>query len=169
MNNLTETFSSSAVAFVVGVGAISQTSTIDTPFESHQLVNARTTCVTKQTVSSEVDSEVMVMRLIGDDNYRRLQEISQLTEGWDGYTAQPIPKEVISRTKEILMMLPNGAKIFPTGRSTVQIEYQKNAENYFELEISATEYVLYSVMGEDEYENSVPENEILDKVKAFWV
>lgn len=78
-------------------------------------------------------------------------------------------KEVISRTKELLMMLPEGAKIFPTGRSSVQIEYHKNAENYLELEISAKEYDMYYVMGDDEFEDSITESEIVDRVKAFLV
>ena len=144
-----------------------QTSTIEPPFDSHQLVNTKAVYAAEQTASSGVEKEIMVMRLIGIDNYRRLQEISQLAEGWDGYSAQPIPQEVISRTKELLMLLPGGAKIFPTGRSTVQIEYHKDVDNYFELEISATDYDMYSVLGDDEYEDSVPENEIVDRVKAF--
>lgn len=169
MNNLAFAFSSSAMAFVVGVGTMPQTSTIEPPFDSHQQVNVPTAIAAGQTASSNVEMEIMVLRLIGVDNYRRLQEISQLAEGWDGYSAQPIPQEVISRTKELLMILPEGAKIFPTGRSTVQIEYHKNVENYFELEISATEYAFYSVMGDDEFEDSIPESEIVDKVKAFMV
>ena len=167
MNNLAFAFSSSAMAFVVGVGTMPQTSTIEPPSDSLQLVNAKAVYVAEQTASSEVEMEVMIMRFIGVDNYRRLQEISQFAEGWDGYTAKPIPQEVIKRTKEMLMMLPDGAKIFPTGRSTIQVEYHKNVDNYFELEISASKYDLYSVTGEDEYEDSVSENEIVDKVKAF--
>lgn len=167
MNNLAVAFSSSAMFFVVGVGAISQTSTIVTPFDSHQQVNAKAAYIAEQTASSEVEMEFLVMRIIGDENYRRLQEISQLTKGWDGYNAQPIPQEVISRTKELLLMLPDGAKIFPTGRSTVQIEYYKDAENYFELEISQAVYEMYSVIDEDEFEDRVSEGEIVSKVKAF--
>ena len=169
MNNLAFAFSSSAMAFVVGVGTMPQTSTIEPPFDSYQQVNAPSAIAAEQTASSNVEMEIMVMRLIGVDNYRRLQEISHLTEGWDGYSAQPIPQEVISRTKELLMLLPEGAKIFPTGRSTVQIEYHKNVDSYFELEISTTEYDMYSVMGNEEYEDSVPESEIIDRIKAFMV
>ncbi len=167
MNNLAFAFSSSAMAFVVGVGTMPQTSTIEPPVESYQLVNEKAVYVAEQTASSEVEREVMILRLIGVDNYLRLQEISQFAEGWDGYTAQPIPQEVISRTKELLMMLPDGAKIFPTGRSTIQIEYHKDVNNYFEVEISTSDYELYCVTGDDEYEDNVPENEIVDRVKAF--
>ena len=167
MNNLAFAFSSSAMAFVVGVGTMPQTSTIEPPFDSYQQVNVPSAIAAEQTASSNVEMEIMVMRLIGVDNYRRLQEISHLTEGWDGYSAQPIPQEVISRTKELLMLLPERAKIFPTGRSTVQIEYHKNVDSYFELEISTTEYDMYSVMGNEEYEDSVPESEIIDRINAF--
>lgn len=169
MNNLAFAFSSSAMAFVVGVGTMPQTSTIEPPFDPNQSENAKAIYAAEQTASSEVESEIMVMRLIGVENYLRLQDISKFAEGWDGYSAQPIPKEVISRTKELLMMLPEGAKIFPTGRSSVQIEYHKNAENYLELEISANEYDMYYVMGDDEFEDSITESEIVDRVKAFLV
>ena len=104
MNNLAFAFSSSAMAFVVGVGTMPQTSTIEPPFDSYQQVNVPSAIAAEQTASSNVEMEIMVMRLIGVDNYRRLQEISHLTEGWDGYSAQPIPQEVISRTKELLML-----------------------------------------------------------------
>ena len=67
------------------------------------------------------------------------------------------------------MMLPDGAKIFPTGRSTVQIEYHKDSDNYFELEVSNTTYEMYSVKGDDEYEDSVTEKEIINRVKEFLV
>lgn len=33
----------------------------------------------------------------GGINVQGLQEISQFAEGWDGYTAKPIPQEVIKR------------------------------------------------------------------------
>ena len=80
MNNLAFAFSSSAMAFVVGVGTMPQTSTIEPPFDSHQQVNVPTAIAAGQTASSNVEMEIMVMRLIGVDNYRRLQEISQLSQ-----------------------------------------------------------------------------------------
>lgn len=167
MNNLALMFSSSAVAFVVGVGVIPQSSTEVKPYPVHQPVKVNTMYTSNQTASSGVEIEIMIMRRIGDENYRRIQEISCLSEGWDGYNAQPIPKEVIGRTKELLMVLPIGAKIFPTGRSSIQIEYHKNAESYLELEVSTATYEMYCVQGENEYEDSVHESEIVGKVRAF--
>ncbi|MBR5678234.1 MAG: hypothetical protein IKX20_08850 [Paludibacteraceae bacterium] len=169
MNSAALTFSSSAVAFIVGVGMIPQTSTETTPYAFHQPMRAKPSYVASQTASSKVEMEIMIMRRIGAENYQRLQEISQLSNGWDGYNAKAIPQKVISRTKELLMMLPDGAKIFPTGRSTVQIEYHKDSDNYFELEVSNTTYEMYSVKGDDEYEDSVTEKEIINRVKEFLV
>lgn len=166
MNNVALMFSSSAVAFAVGVGAISQSST-EAPYPVHQPVKVNIMYTSDQTASSDVEMEIMIMRRIGEDNYRRIQEISRFTEGWDGYNARPIPKEVIDRTKELLMVLPVGAKVFPTGRSSIQIEYHKDTENYLELEVTTASYEMYCVQGENEFENSVRESEILGRVRAF--
>ena len=96
-----------------------------------------------------------------------MQEISRLKYGWDGNKARPIPVSVINRTKDLLKLLPDGAKVFPTGRSTVQIEYHKDADNYFEIEISSKTYEIYSVMGDDEFEGNVLKREIVNRVKQF--
>lgn len=169
MNNVTLMFSSSAVALAVGVGVIHLSSTEVKPFPVHQPVKVNTIYTSNQTASSGIEREIMILLRIGDVNYRRIQEISCLSKGWDGYSAQPIPKEVIDRTKNLLMMLPNGAKIFPTGRSSIQIEYHKNAENYLEIEVSTTSYEMYCVQGNNEFEDSISEIEIVGKVKSFLV
>ena len=104
---------------------------------------------------------------MGEDNYIRIQEISRLKVGWDGFKAQPIPVSVISRTKKLLMTLPNGAQIFPTGRRSVQIEYNKGEDNYLEIEISAKSYEIYSVKDEDEFEDRVYKKDIKSRVEAF--
>ena len=160
-------FSSSAVAFVVGVGVTPQTSTEIKPFPMHQPVRVNTMCISNQTASSDFEMEIMIMRRIGEENYLRIQEISRLLEGWDGYNAHPIPKEVILRTKDLLMVLPNGAKIFPTGRRSIQIEYHKDADSYLELEVSTTTYEMYCVQGENEYEESLSESEIVNRVRTL--
>ena len=60
-----------------------------------------------------------------------------------------------------------GAKIFPTGRSSVQIEYHQD-DDYFELEITSASYEIYSMKGEDEFEGSVPKKDIMNHIKTFF-
>lgn len=114
-----------------------------------------------------IDEDIINMHLMGVDNYMRIHEISCLEDGWDGDRASAIPSKVIDRVKELLIVLPSGAKIFPTGRKSVQIEYHKAEDNFFELEISSDTYSVYSVKGEEEFEGDVRKRDIKKKVESF--
>ena len=114
-----------------------------------------------------IDEDIINMHLIGVDNYMRIHEISCLEDGWDGDRASAIPSKVIDRVKELLIVLPSGAKIFPTGRKSVQIEYHKAEDDFFELEISSDTYSVYSVKGEEEFEGDVRKRDIKKKVESF--
>ena len=137
------------------------------PYRIPHPVVASKSLIGTQSASSDWTSELDEIRLLGETNYKRIQEISRLQYDWDGNKARPIPVSVINRTKDLLKLLPDGSKIFPTGRSTVQIEYHKDADNYLEIEISSKTYEIYSVMGDDEFEGNVPKKDIVNRVKQF--
>lgn len=158
---------STTAAFITGVGIMPQTSTESKPFLIYHPTIVAKSLIASQTASSTVHVDILEMHRIGEYNYQRLQEISRLKYGWDGHNAPPIPMAVINRAKDLLMILPDGAKVFPTARSTVQIEYHKNADNYFEIEVSAKTYEIYSVKGDEEFEGNVHKREIKNRVKVF--
>ncbi len=120
-----------------------------------------------QTASSVINEDLLDFIRLGGDNYLRLQEISKFEYGWDGDKAKPIPVSVISRVKELLVSLPSGAQIFPTGRRSVQIEYHKDDDHYLELEISSRSYSIYTVNGDSEFEGTIRKNEIKRNVESF--
>ncbi len=157
---------SATAAFLTGFGFMQQSATAMSYRIPHQVV-ALKSLIGTQSASSDIESEIEEIRLLGEANYKRIQEISRLKFGWDGNKARPIPVSVINRTKDLLKLLPDGAKVFPTGRSTVQIEYHKDVDNYFEIEISSKTYEIYSVMGNDEFEGNVLKREIVNRVKQF--
>lgn len=171
MKRTLEKLSTSAAAFFVGGGVMPQTSTPFLPSNKQLPVAITTPVLVHQTASSVLDIGIIRMRMwmekIGAENYKRMQEIAQLEKGWDGYNARPIPKSVMSRTWDLLAVLPRGAKIFPTGRSSVQIEYHQD-DDYFELEITSASYEIYSMKGEDEFEGSVPKKDIMNHIKTFF-
>lgn len=120
-----------------------------------------------QSASSILDMDFIDMLHMGVDNYQRFQEISNLKAGWDGNNARPISERILSRTKDLLIELPSGAKIFPTGRSTVQIEYHKDEDNYFEIEVSSSSYEFYCMKGDNEFEGNSNKRDLLNRVKLF--
>lgn len=168
MNNTAKIISTSAVAALTGLGMMPSASTESILYNATcPLVEYNKPILASQTATSVVKLNIFEMHRMGEDNYIRIQEISRLKVGWDGFKAQPIPVSVISRTKELLMTLPNGAQIFPTGRRSVQIEYNKGEDNYLEIEISARSYDIYSVKDEDEFEDRVYKKDIKSRVEAF--
>ena len=157
---------SATAAALLGFGFMPQSATA-MPYRIPHPVVASESLIRTQSASSDFESELDEMRLLGEANYKRMQEISRLKYGWDGNKARPIPVSVINRTKDLLKLLPDGAKVFPTGRSSVQIEYHKDADNYFEIEISSKTYEIFSVMGDDEFEGNVLKRDIVNRVKQF--
>ena len=168
MNSTARIFSTQAIVALTGFGMMSSSSTESVTYKTHYpSIEYNKPIIADQTATSGVKLDIYEMLRIGETNYIRLQEISQLKPGWDGYKAHPIPVSVITRTKDLLMTLPRGAQIFPTGRRTVQIEYHKGADDYFEIEVSAKTFEIFSVRGEDEFENRVYKRKIKGLVEAF--
>jgi hypothetical protein len=67
--------------------------------------------------------------------------------GWDGYTAPPIPTDVITRTLNLIDTLfveifPYTFEVFPTARESIQLE-SETLDSYLEIEILNNSYELY--------------------------
>ena len=68
-------------------------------------------------------------------NNVELDKIAKLKKGWDMYGAEPIPRDVIQLTRNIIQKLIVQPEIFPTGRRTIQIQKKKKSGDYIEFEI----------------------------------
>lgn len=123
--------------------------------------------ISHQSVSSVINMDFIDMLHMGVENYQRFQEISNFKPGWDGHNARPISERILNRTKELLIELPSGAKIFPTGRGTVQIEYNRDENKYLEIEVSSSTYEIYWVKGDDEFEGNANKRDLLNSVRLF--
>ncbi len=69
------------------------------------------------------------------ESLRILREIQNLGPDWNGYQADPIPLEVIGLSRNIVMMLAPQPEIYPTGRGTIQMQYELFDRSYLEFEI----------------------------------
>lgn len=69
------------------------------------------------------------------NSLRTLENIQKLEKDWNGYGAESFPADVISLSRDIVMILDYQPEIFPTGRQTVQMEYELSDRSYLEIEI----------------------------------
>lgn len=87
--------------------------------------------------------------MLNEKTIKKLEELSELEEGWNGYDAPPISDRVIDNTRTVLSYLSFEPQIFPTGRNSIQLEYGDD-ENRIELEIFDNE-AQYGVIKNYEY------------------
>lgn len=83
-------------------------------------------------------------------NMQKLQSIKELEKNWNGYDAEPISPQVIQITQRLLPDLYEQPEVFPTGRDTIQLEYEKTNGDYLEFEIAASEIMALRM---DPYDN----------------
>jgi hypothetical protein len=100
-------------------------------------------------------------------NKRKLNTISSLGNNWNGHGASEIPAELIEIIGELINSLSIQPAIFPTGRGTVQLEYSFNEGNYMEIEVSIDGSEVYGYKNQAEFENSINNNEIFEKINEF--
>ncbi len=68
-------------------------------------------------------------------NLFRLDEIAELEENWNGYGAKAFSQKLIEKCKGIIYDLEVQPNIFPTGRQSVQFQYELEDRSYLEFEI----------------------------------
>lgn len=79
-------------------------------------------------------------------NLDRLYEISQLKENWNGYDSKAISEEIIKISEVIVKNICVQPMIYPTGRSTIQMQYELNDGSYLEFEIFEEKIVCMEVL-----------------------
>lgn len=105
-----------------------------------------------------------------EENLKRLNDILSLEADWNGYGGSPISSTIVDAATEIVKQLQVQPEIFPTGRATVQIEYNSDDRSYFEAELyenaAGILVVPYHNMSKAETKN-VPIETVVEEVKAF--
>ena len=57
-------------------------------------------------------------------------------EGWNGYSALPLTDELLDMGERLLNIFEKGElHICPTGRNTLQFEWENEQKDYFEIEL----------------------------------
>lgn len=71
------------------------------------------------------------------ESLKRLEEISNLSDGWNDSEARSFPSEFLIYVRGILSSLEIDPDIFPTARGSIQLEYNNTSGDYLEFEIFA--------------------------------
>lgn len=129
---LTETSKSSMdlVVFPVPVSNIFQSllkGHSETDFQSFPM----STRLNKVNINPDDDLEDLTIT----DSMETLNEIANLEDDWNGYGGHKMPESVIKLAEKIVKILYRQPEIFPTGRRSIQMQYELDDDSYLEFEI----------------------------------
>lgn len=95
---------------------------------------------------------------IREDNLKKLRNIGDLKDNWNGNGASAFPKTIIDRVTDLINKLPIQPEIFPTALNSIQFEYDNSRRDHMEIEISDSdeaEVFIVTYFGE-EIEETIP-------------
>lgn len=73
---------------------------------------------------------------------KKLDEISDYAQGWNGYESDSFDPKLIDKCKNIVDYLSVPPMVFPTANGSIQFEY-KDDETYVEIEIFSNSYHIF--------------------------
>lgn len=79
------------------------------------------------------------------ENLNRLYDIKQLDANWNGYEGQQISRTAIDMAENIIKNVCIQPLIFPTGRNSIQMQYELADRSYLEFEIFEEKIVCMKV------------------------
>lgn len=82
-------------------------------------------------------NKTLIMRKENDvaKSIHRLDEIGRLPCDWNGYGAKPFSSLLIHKCESIVNVLMHQPEIYPTGRQSIQFQYELKDRSYLEFEI----------------------------------
>lgn len=108
------------------------------------------------------------------DSIKRLKDIENLDFDWNGYGAKPFSSALIDKCERIVALLSVQPSIYPTGRNSIQFQYELEDRSYLEFEIFENMTMclqvpkrIYSEATEFELTNS-EDTQIKEIVEGFY-
>ena len=97
-----------------------------------------------------------LLNFSANTNMKKLAEIENLEDDWNGYGARKFNSAVIANAKSMLQALWRQPFISPTARQSIQMEFDGKNGDYFEIEVFADSIEVYTSIGSQEEELSLP-------------
>lgn len=106
-------------------------------------------------------SSSMIQWIKRNENIKTLKSFKEFPDNWDGEGAEQFDQKLIDKCIEIInsVNLKFQPDIFPTGRDSIQFEYEKSDGEYLELEVFQDHIDFY-------YEN--PDGTEFENENANW-
>lgn len=73
------------------------------------------------------------------DNLKKLDEIGNLKDNWNGNGAAAIPPALIKKTRALIKSMKIQPEIFPTPLETIQFEFDNPHHDHMEIEIGMSD------------------------------
>lgn len=86
-------------------------------------------------------------------NMKKIDEIKEFGNNWNGYGASPFSHEFLENIGEILNGIVVQPEIFPTSRESIQFEYNFFENKYLEFELYADKIALFKEIDDNEVES----------------
>ncbi|PWJ70830.1 hypothetical protein B0O40_0680 [Ruminococcaceae bacterium R-25] len=121
-------------------------------------------------VTSTVDSAKESDSVLS--SYLKLGQIKRLSDNWNGCGARAFDSKLIFVINKLIPMLIKQPEIFPTGRNTIQLEYDGAEGAYLEIEIVSENLANFLFIdkngNEKEYSDVPNEQNINNLVKELY-
>ena len=112
--------------------------------------------------------KVRLMEFTNIENSNKLLEIQNLSDNWNGYQAKDFSDCLINKVRSIVSLLEHQPKLFPTGRDSIQLEYEKENGDYLEFEVFSNKVIMLKLIGSDEVEKEIDETQIPQIIYEFY-
>lgn len=76
---------------------------------------------------------------------KRLRDIGNLALDWNGYGAKPFSGTLIYKCEKIVSLLSVQPSIYPTGRNSIQFQYELDDRSQLEFEIFETKILCLQI------------------------
>ncbi len=101
---------------------------------------------------------------------KRIEGIAALQANWNGYGATSFSPEVLQKARSFVEdVVYYKTKVFPTGRDSIQFEFDSIPGKYLEIEVFSDHYAMLFEKGaaQEEYD-SVTRNCVLQKIAEYY-
>ena len=102
-------------------------------------------------------------------NINKLNSFRDLPDNWNGIGGEKIDNDVINTSLSIIPLLSHQPHVFPTGRGSVQLEYEKKNGDYLEFEIFKDKRIeMFLSTSDNEISKEIKIDEIVKYVNEFF-
>ena len=101
-------------------------------------------------------------------NMNKLNSFRDLPDNWNCIGGEKIDSDIIDTSLSIIPLLSHQPYIFPTGRNSVQFEYEKTKGDYLKFEIFKDKRIeMFLTTSDDEISKEIKLDEVIKYVNEF--